>query len=44
MKKIECDLKDDIIFAEKVEKAWIEHDKGRFVSKSKDDFLKELFS
>jgi len=35
-------IKDDLVFAERIEKAWKEHDKGKFVSKSKDDFLKEL--
>lgn len=36
------DLKDDLIFAERVEKAWRDYDKGKFITKSKDDFLKEL--
>lgn len=36
------DLKDDLIFAERIEKAWQEHDKGKFETKSKDEFLKEL--
>ncbi|MDD5086185.1 MAG: AbrB/MazE/SpoVT family DNA-binding domain-containing protein [Candidatus Nanoarchaeia archaeon] len=36
------DLKDDLIFAEKVEKAWQDHDKGKFVTKTKDNFLKDL--
>lgn len=35
-------LKDDLIFAERIEKAWKDHDKGKFLIKSKDDFLKEL--
>jgi len=38
----DVDIKDDLVFAERIEKAWKEHDKGKFVSKSKDDFLKEL--
>jgi len=42
MKTLAEDLKDDLIFAERVEKAWQEHDKGKFETKSKDDFLKEL--
>lgn len=42
MKNLASDLKDDLIFAEKVEKAWKEHDKNKFKTKSKDDFLKEL--
>ena len=35
-------LKEDLIFAERVEKAWQDYDKGKFVKKSKGDFLKEL--
>ncbi|MFH1053932.1 MAG: AbrB/MazE/SpoVT family DNA-binding domain-containing protein [Candidatus Woesearchaeota archaeon] len=42
MKKIANNLKQDLIFAEKVEEAWKEYDKGKFISKSKKDFLKEL--
>ena len=42
MKDLTTDLKDDFIFAEKVEKAWQEYDKGEFENKSRDDFLKEL--
>ena len=42
MKSLASGLKDDLLFAERVEKAWQEHDKGKFVSKSKDEFLKEL--
>lgn len=42
IKDVAQDIKDDLVFAEKVEKAWQEHDKGRFATKSKDDFLKEL--
>jgi AbrB family looped-hinge helix DNA binding protein len=44
MVNLASDIKDDLLFAEQVEKAWVEHDKGKFVSKSKDDFLKELRS
>ena len=36
------DLKEDLIFAERVEKAWQDYDKGKFVTKSKNDFLKNL--
>lgn len=36
------DIRDDLVFAEKVERAWLEYEKGNFESKSKDDFLKEL--
>ncbi len=42
MKDVAGDLKEDLLFAERVEKAWREHDKGKFITKSKDDFLKEL--
>ena len=42
MKSLASKLKEDLLFAEKVEKAWQEHDKGKFEKKSKDDFLKEL--
>ena len=37
-------LKQDVVFAEKVEKAWQEHDKGKFREKTKKEFLKELKS
>ena len=36
------DLKEDLIFAERVEKTWQEYDKGKFVKKSKKDFLEAL--
>ncbi len=36
------DVKEDIAFADRVEKAWLCHDSGKFISKSKDDFLAEL--
>lgn len=42
IKDLARDIRDDIIFAERVEKAWQEYDKGKFETKSKDDFLKEL--
>lgn len=42
IKDFTLDLKDDFIFAEKVEKVWQEYDKNQFETKSKDDFLKEL--
>lgn len=38
----DLDIKDDLIFAERVEKAWQDYEKGKFVSKSKEDFLKNL--
>ena len=42
IKDVAQDLKDDLIFAERVEKAWRDYDNGKFETKSKDDFLKEL--
>ncbi|MFQ5621275.1 MAG: AbrB/MazE/SpoVT family DNA-binding domain-containing protein [Candidatus Nanoarchaeia archaeon] len=42
MESIAEDLREDLLFAEKVEKAWQEHDKGKFVKKTKKDFLEEL--
>ncbi len=42
IKDLAQDIKEDLIFAERVEKAWKDYDKGKFVTKSKDDFLKEL--
>ena len=42
MKSLAAKLRDDLAFAEEVEKAWQEYDKGKFVTKSKEDFLKEL--
>jgi AbrB family looped-hinge helix DNA binding protein len=42
IKDIAESMKDDLLFAERVEKSWQEHDKGKFITKSKDDFLKEL--
>ncbi len=42
MKDLASDLKDDLVFAERVEKAWQDYDKGKFVTNSKADFLKEL--
>lgn len=42
MRGLASELKEDLIFAERVEKAWKEYDKGGFKTKSKDDFLKEL--
>ena len=43
MKSLASKLKEDLLFAEKVEKAWQEHDKGKFEKKSKDDFLYSTF-
>jgi AbrB family looped-hinge helix DNA binding protein len=44
MLELASDIREDLVFAEQVEKAWVEHDKGRFETKSKEDFLKELRS
>jgi len=44
MLDLASDIKDDLVFAEKVEKAWLEYEAGKFESKSKDDFLRELRS
>ncbi|MFH0977945.1 MAG: AbrB/MazE/SpoVT family DNA-binding domain-containing protein [Candidatus Woesearchaeota archaeon] len=42
VKGLATDLVEDFKFAEKVEKAWTDHDKGKFKRRSKDDFLEEL--
>jgi bifunctional DNA-binding transcriptional regulator/antitoxin component of YhaV-PrlF toxin-antitoxin module len=42
IKDLANDFKEDLIFAEKVEKAWQDYEKKKFKSRSKDDFLKEL--
>lgn len=45
LKKVEYlakDLKDDLKFAEDVEKSWKEYEAGQFKSTSKDKFLEEL--
>jgi len=42
MKSLASDIREDIAFAERVERAWLGYDEGKFESKSKDDFLKEL--
>ncbi len=42
MKSLASTLRDDLLFAEEVEKAWQEYDKGKFQKKSKENFLKEL--
>jgi AbrB family looped-hinge helix DNA binding protein len=33
---------DDIKFAQRVEKAWKRYDEGKFITKSKKEFLKDL--
>jgi AbrB family looped-hinge helix DNA binding protein len=44
MKTVAEALKEDVLFAKRVEKAWKKYEKGKFVSKSKKDFLNELKS
>jgi AbrB family looped-hinge helix DNA binding protein len=42
IKNLAADVKDDLIFADRVEKAWKRYDEGKFIEMSKEDFLKEL--
>ncbi|MFW6450404.1 MAG: AbrB/MazE/SpoVT family DNA-binding domain-containing protein [Nanoarchaeota archaeon] len=42
IKDVADELKDDLKFAQKVDKAWQEYEKGRFKKSSKKDFLEEL--
>ncbi len=42
MKSLASSVRDDLAFAKEVEKAWQEYDKGKFVKKSKESFLREL--
>ena len=42
IKYVANDLKKDLIIAERIEKAWKKYDRGEFVQKTKNDFLKEL--
>jgi AbrB family looped-hinge helix DNA binding protein len=42
VESLAADLKDDLIFSERVEKAWERYDKGEFKTISEEDFLKEL--
>ena len=42
MEKIAKELKEDLKFAVKVEKAWQDYEKGKFKTKSREAFLKEL--
>ena len=44
MKDVASELRDDLLFAERVEDAWRKYDAGKFKTKSKNDFLKELRS
>ena len=42
MKDVAKDIRDDIVFAKRIDKAWNDYKNGKFITKSKDDFLKEL--
>jgi AbrB family looped-hinge helix DNA binding protein len=45
LKKVDAfskNLEEDLEFARRTELAWKKYEEGKFVSKSKDDFLKEL--
>lgn len=40
--KFDKNLASDLEFARRTEKAWKDYQKGKFISKSKDEFLAEL--
>lgn len=42
MNELAKDFIDDFKFAEEVEKTWKQYERGKFETKSKKDFLKEL--
>jgi AbrB family looped-hinge helix DNA binding protein len=42
MAGLASNIKDDIVFAERVEQSWFDHGMGEFETKTKDQFLKEL--
>ncbi|MFH1589856.1 MAG: hypothetical protein ABIB43_04785 [archaeon] len=42
LKTVIEESKEDLIFAERVEKLWKNYEKGKFKNKTKDDFLKAL--
>jgi AbrB family looped-hinge helix DNA binding protein len=42
MKHLAEDMKDDLKFAEEVDKAWERYDKGKFKSMEASKFLKEI--
>lgn len=42
VKSVADEMKYDLFFADKVDKAWRDYEKGKFVKKTKDEFLKEL--
>jgi AbrB family looped-hinge helix DNA binding protein len=39
---VDKDMKEDLEFAKRTEEAWKEYEKGKFISKSADEFLKAL--
>jgi len=42
VKDFSKNIEEDLEFARKTEKAWKEYDKGKFISYSKEEFLKRL--
>jgi AbrB family looped-hinge helix DNA binding protein len=42
MRNVAKDLRDELRFAHRIEKAWQEHDKGAFVKRPAKDFLRDL--
>jgi len=44
MRGIAKELKDDLGFAQRVEEAWQDYENGKFETKNKKDFLKELYA
>jgi bifunctional DNA-binding transcriptional regulator/antitoxin component of YhaV-PrlF toxin-antitoxin module len=44
MKGVAADLRDDLLFAQRIEAAWKDRAQGKFIKKSKGDFLQELRS
>lgn len=42
IKHVADDLKKELDFAKRVDKAWADYEKGKFVTKNKTDFLEEL--
>jgi len=44
MKNIAEEMKDDLGFARRIDKAWKEYEKGMFNSKSKEAFLADIDS
>jgi len=42
VKSLASNLEEDFVFSKRVEEAWKRYDQGKFVSMTKDAFLKEL--